>query len=198
MGYVAENLMAGESVVYSARLHRFMFVLPAVVFVVGVFVVATARGEQSLFVVSAIGGLVIAGAIVAFLIRLVDYHTSEFAVTTKRVIIKVGLIRRRTLELLLSKVETVGVDQTILGRLFGFGTIVVTGTGGTKEPFSHINEPMEFRRHVQEQTAQGPASAHVPSSTPVAGAGIFCTSCGTKNAAGSHFCAACGIKLASA
>ena len=88
------------------------------------------------------------------IIRLVEYRTSEFAVTTKRIIIKVGLIRRRTLELLLTKVETVGVDQSIPGRVLGFGTILVTGTGGTKEPFSNIADPMEFRRHVQEQTAR--------------------------------------------
>ena len=75
--------------------------------------------------------------------------SSEFAVTDKRVIIKVGWIRRRTLETMLAKVEGVGVDQTLSGRLLGFGTIVVTGTGGTKEEFDRIADPLEFRRQVQ-------------------------------------------------
>lgn len=186
MGYVDENLIAGESVVYSARLHRFIFVLPAALFIIGVFVAA-----------SALGGFLIVGAILVFLIRLVEYHTSEFAVTTKRVIIKVGLIRRRTLELLLGKAETIGVDQTVVGRLLGFGTIVVTGTGGTKEPFSNIAEPMEFRRHVQEQTAQGLASGsgYVPSSTADASDGPYCSNCGARNAVGSNFCATCGQRF---
>ncbi len=80
---------------------------------------------------------------------LVQYLTSEFAVTNKRVLVKVGFISRHTLELLLSKVETVGVDQSILGRILGYGTIVVIGTGGTREPFRAITDPLEFRHQVQ-------------------------------------------------
>ncbi len=72
--------------------------------------------------------------------------------TTRRVLIKVGVLRRRSLELLLSKVESIGVDQGIVGRLLGYGTIIVTGTGGTKEPFRMIAAPLEFRRMVQQQT----------------------------------------------
>jgi uncharacterized membrane protein YdbT with pleckstrin-like domain len=199
MGYVDENLMTGESVVYSARLHRFMFVLPALLFVIGVLIAVSGRGEQEEFAcVTALGAFLILGAILVFVIRLVEYHTSEFAVTTKRLIIKAGLVHRRTLELLLSKVETVGVDQSIPGRLLGFGTIVVTGTGGTKEPFSNIAEPMEFRRHVQEQTAGGVTSASdspAPSSPPAVAGGAFCSNCGAKNVVGANFCASCGNRF---
>jgi uncharacterized membrane protein YdbT with pleckstrin-like domain len=84
---------------------------------------------------------------------LVQYFTSEFAVTNKRVLVKVGFISRHTLESLLSKVETVGVDQSILGRILGYGTIVVIGTGGTREPFRAITDPLEFRHQVQGQTS---------------------------------------------
>ena len=154
MGYVEDNLMTGESVVYFARLHRVMFALPVLLFLIGVVIAVSARGEQDLAFVSGLDVLLILGAMLVLIIRLVEYRTSEFAATTKRIIIKVGLIRRRTLELLLTKVETVGVDQSIPGRVLGFGTILVTGTGGTKEPFSNIADPMEFRRHVQEQTAR--------------------------------------------
>ena len=82
----------------------------------------------------------------------INFTSSEFGVTNRRVLIKVGFIRRRSLELLLSKVEGIGVDQGIPGRIFGYGTIIVTGTGGTKEPFRNITAPMEFRKTVQEQT----------------------------------------------
>ena len=84
---------------------------------------------------------------------LVQYLTSEFAVTNKRVLVKVGFISRHTLELLLSKVETIGVDQSILGRILGYGTIVVIGTGGTREPFKAIADPLGFRHQVQGQTS---------------------------------------------
>ncbi len=87
-----------------------------------------------------------------FIAPLVARATSEFAVTNRRVIIKVGLVSRRTVELNLEKVESIGVDQPILGRLFGYGQIVVVGTGGTREPFPAIADPMGFRRAVNEAT----------------------------------------------
>jgi uncharacterized membrane protein YdbT with pleckstrin-like domain len=85
------------------------------------------------------------------ILPLIDRKTSEFAITNKRVIMKVGLIRRKALEMNLSKVESVNVDQTILGRILGYGAITVIGTGGTRESFPRISKPMEFRRVFQEQ-----------------------------------------------
>ena len=85
--------------------------------------------------------------------RAIHYASSEFAVTNKRVVIKVGFINRKTLEMVLTKVETIRVDQSILGRVLNYGTIVVTGTGGTNEPFTAIANPLEFRRQVQARTS---------------------------------------------
>jgi uncharacterized membrane protein YdbT with pleckstrin-like domain len=84
---------------------------------------------------------------------LIARATSEFAVTNKRVLIKIGWLRRHSLETLLSKIETIRVEQGILGRALDYGTIVVSGTGGSKEPFRTIASPMEFRRKVQDQIA---------------------------------------------
>ena len=80
----------------------------------------------------------------------IQQATSEFAITTKRVIIKVGLIARRTLEMNLSKIETVNVDQSIMGRILDYGSITVIGTGGTREIFNDIANPMQFRKAFQE------------------------------------------------
>jgi uncharacterized membrane protein YdbT with pleckstrin-like domain len=85
------------------------------------------------------------------ILPLIDRWTSEFAITNKRVIMKVGLIRRKALEMNLSKIESVNVDQTIMGRIFGYGTVTIIGTGGTRESFHRISKPMEFRRVFQEQ-----------------------------------------------
>jgi len=85
-----------------------------------------------------------------FLGPFIRRATSEFAITNKRIVIKVGLISRRTLEMNLSKIESVNVDQSILGRLLGYGSIVVIGTGGTREIFDQIAEPLVFRRKFQE------------------------------------------------
>ena len=85
------------------------------------------------------------------ILPLIDRCTSEFAITNKRVIMKVGLIRRKALEMNLSKIESVNVDQSIMGRILGYGTITIIGTGGSRESFHRISKPMEFRRVFQEQ-----------------------------------------------
>ena len=82
---------------------------------------------------------------------LIKYKTSEFAVTTKRVIIKIGVFRRRTLELLLRQIEAISVDQTLLGRMLNYGTVTLTGTGGVHEVFHDIGSPLEFRRQIHAQ-----------------------------------------------
>ena len=80
----------------------------------------------------------------------IQQATSEFAITTKRVIIKEGVIARRTLEMNLSKIETVNVDQSIIGRILNYGSITIIGTGGTHEVFHNIAHPMQFRKAFQE------------------------------------------------
>jgi uncharacterized membrane protein YdbT with pleckstrin-like domain len=87
-----------------------------------------------------------------FILPLVQRATSEFAVTNRRVIIKIGLVSRRTVEVKLDKIESIGVEQSILGRILGYGTIVVRGTGGTYETFRAIARPLEFRRAVNDAT----------------------------------------------
>lgn len=85
-----------------------------------------------------------------FLLPIIDIWTSEFAITNKRVIIKTGLIARKTVEMNLQKIESVNVDQSILGRILGYGTIQLIGTGGTRETFKGIKKPITFRKVFQE------------------------------------------------
>ena len=81
---------------------------------------------------------------------LVAWSSDEFAVTNRRVIAKAGMIGRRTLELNLDKIESVRVDQSILGRILGYGTVEVIGTGGTREAFNFISKPLDCRKAFQE------------------------------------------------
>jgi uncharacterized membrane protein YdbT with pleckstrin-like domain len=85
------------------------------------------------------------------LVPMIEYRTSEFAVTNKRVIMKVGWLSRRVLELNLHKIESVNVDQSLIGRLLGYGTVTVIGTGGTRETFDRLASPLAFRKAFQEQ-----------------------------------------------
>ncbi|MGO9985725.1 MAG: PH domain-containing protein [Rhodomicrobium sp.] len=86
--------------------------------------------------------------IIGILTALNKIRTSEFAVTDHRVMVKVGVIRRHSLEIMLPQVEGIGVDQGILGRILSYGTITVSGTGATHEHFIRIRNPLEFRRRV--------------------------------------------------
>ena len=85
-----------------------------------------------------------------FISPIMDRYTDEFAITNKRVVIKTGLISRKTVELNLSKIESVNVDQTFMGRIFGFGNITIIGIGGTHEFFVNFSKPLEFRKKFQE------------------------------------------------
>lgn len=84
-----------------------------------------------------------------FIGPIIELASNEFALTNKRVIVKEGIISRRSLEIPLSKVESIAVNQSILGRILGYGTLVVRGTGGTNEPFYKVSNPMLFRERFQ-------------------------------------------------
>ena len=145
MSYVDNSLIPDEQVVFRARLNKIIFLPPVLLLAISIwlFSYGVPLGGESALAVAILWGLV----------KYVDYASSEFAVTNKRVIIKVGILRRRTVEMLNTKVEAVSVNQGILGRIFGYGNIVVTGTGGTNEPFNGISSPLEFRRAVQAHSS---------------------------------------------
>lgn len=130
MGYIESNLIADEKIMYEGKLHWAIF-LPGIILlpvIIGAFLLIGAAIQQA---------------------------TTEMAITNKRVLIKTGLISRRTLELNLAKIETIGIDQGIFGRMLNFGTVTVVGTGGTREPFKFVAAPLEFRRAVHTQSDLG-------------------------------------------
>jgi uncharacterized membrane protein YdbT with pleckstrin-like domain len=146
MGYIDKNLMSGEQVVYRTNLHKVVFLGPIILFVLAVIFMAS--GKLNLVV---LGPLSFLFSIFWAMSAFISLKTSEFGITNKRVLIKVGFIRRNSLETLLTKVEGIQVNQGILGRILNYGTILVKGTGGTSNPFHKIEAPLEFRKKVQEQ-----------------------------------------------
>ncbi len=160
MGYVERHLLAGEQVVYKTRLHWVLFLKPALVVLSGIALTVVLRRVQDppwLWMIGA--GVTLVGLGWA-LVHYVELMTSEFAVTSSRLILKVGLISRYTTELLLAKVETIGVQQGLMGRMLGYGDLIVTGTGGAREVFRRVRDPIGFRNHVQQATL-GPGSGPV-------------------------------------
>ena len=141
MSYIDQHLLPGERVSYRATLSKAIFLWPALVALFG------------LWNLTFLPVTFLLGPVVALYVGCV-YKYSEYAVTDKRVLVKLGVFRRRSIEILLSKIEGITVDQGIIGRMCGYGTVMVNGIGGTKEPFKMIADPFDFRRRVQEQIGQ--------------------------------------------
>src|SRR4029077_5657399 len=104
--------------------------------------------------------VLLVAAIITFSYGVAKRNATEMAGTNRRVLIKTGMTRRLTLDLMLSRVESIGVEETTFGRIFGYGSVVVRGTGGTPEQFLMIANPQEFRHAVQQQIGQEPTPAN--------------------------------------
>jgi hypothetical protein len=94
----------------------------------------------------------------------VTVRTSELVITDRRVLIKVGFIQRHTFEMFISKIESVAVFQSMLGRVFDYGTVTIRGTGGSSESFATIAAPLQFRDAIQlVQSSSEKRSSPLPS-----------------------------------
>jgi uncharacterized membrane protein YdbT with pleckstrin-like domain len=192
MGYVEEHLLDGEQLTYRAHLHRIIYVLPAVAALAGA-VLAVVLYRQDLVLAA---GIVFVALLIPLLWTWIVEKSSEFAVTDRRVIIKVGFIQRRTLETMLSKVEGIGVHQGFFGRMVDLGTVTVTGTGGTHEQFANVAKPLEFRRQVQTQISRGEDARNLMRGGDVASGGPRdereCPFCAERILARAKVCKHCG------
>jgi len=145
VSYIDETLLPDERVVYRTALHWIIFTRAVLVLVVGIAVLI------ALPTVPLAGAAVLLLGALMLVPPFIAYQTTELGVTNKRMIVKVGLIRRRTLELLLRQVEALAVDQSLSGRMLGYGSITLTGTGGVREIIHRVSEPLELRRRIQGQ-----------------------------------------------
>lgn len=151
MGYVERVLQPDETVIAVTRIHwwyvwRHTVLLVALAIALAAFAFDQSGDTQT--------GL-FAGAAVAVVLALlltigpaIRRATTELAVTNRRVIHKRGFIQRHTIEISRNQVESVDVDQSILGRILNFGTVTVHGTGTTPEPFRFIADPLRFRSAI--------------------------------------------------
>jgi uncharacterized membrane protein YdbT with pleckstrin-like domain len=146
MRYIDHILQPGETVGYTTTLHWVVY-LPAIGLWLLAFIMlalGSTAGPVALLValVSALAGLAL--AVAAWFRR----WTTEIDVTDRRIVYKRGFIRRHTVEMNMDKVESVDVDQSILGRMLNYGDITIRGTGVGIEPLHNIDAPLEFRNQV--------------------------------------------------
>jgi hypothetical protein len=160
LSYIDKTLVPGEKVVYTTRLHWIVMLGhifgACVLWAIGGYLLyyAYAHPEMELTNrhIAEYGGgaLLVCGFIVIFA-GSIRRNATEMAVTTRRVVIKTGLASRKTIEMLLNKVETIEVNEPGMGRVLGYGSITMIGTGGTSEAFHKMARPLEFRSAAQQQ-----------------------------------------------
>lgn len=129
MSYIEESLSDGEKIEDMFQLHWF------------------ARVPLYLWLVLAIPTIGI--TLIPALYEYLKLRSLEQGVTNKRVILKMGIISRRTEEMKLASIETVEIDQSVFGRLFGYGTVKVTGRGISDVAFKRIDDPMRVKRDIE-------------------------------------------------
>ena len=160
LSYIEKHLVSGETLQYRTNLHWIVMLGHAglaVFFAAAgvallVFSFSTWHGAEShsaVLIWIAVAAFVVAAVLLG--VGVVKRNATEMALTNKRVIVKTGLTTRRTIELLLSRIESIVVEEPAMGRLLGYGTVIIRGTGGTPEVFDLIAHPLEFRAQVQSQ-----------------------------------------------
>ena len=153
MPYIHKTLSEGEVVEQFLKYHWFFMIYPIFLLVIGLsiailhFLYFSNLIESNL--VLYLSYLFFIFSFIKFITRFIERWTTEQALTNKRVFRKVGLIRRDTDELVYEKIETVAVKQSILGRIFNFGEVEFTGTGGMYIRFIFVKDPTKVKRNFK-------------------------------------------------
>lgn len=141
MGYIEKNLMKDERVIYEAKLHPISYTLP-ILFMLVAFGIGVAFPPMLIMTVIVVG---------ICSVWCVEIHGGrQFVLTSKRVIVKKGIIERKVRELMLRKCEGIQVEQSILGRILNYGTLLVT-TGEATNRYKKIKDPITFSTRINEQ-----------------------------------------------
>ena len=150
--YIDENLQPGEKVLYSTNAHWIFFgpaillwILAAVLFALSGMVPA---GNALIVVCWALASIVALFALYKTITAWFHRWTTETDVTNLRVVHKTGFINRQTFEMSLDKIESVDVDQSIPGRIFGYGNVTITGVGKSEEKLDTVASPLLFRNAI--------------------------------------------------
>jgi uncharacterized membrane protein YdbT with pleckstrin-like domain len=146
------NLLSDEKVVFRARIHWWAaYGLTVVVGAAGLLVMLLAALVGA---TSAVIGLFVFAAIIAVVVGLYGFlrmRATEFVLTNRRITAKRGLLNRHSIETLLDRVEGMSVHQDVFGSWLGFGTLIIHGVGGTKEPMPYVAQPHAVRAALQQQ-----------------------------------------------
>jgi membrane protein YdbS with pleckstrin-like domain len=151
MAYYTKVLQPDERVLVVGRLHWSIYIHAALILAlavaiaIGAFWVPDQNGQRVVCIAAAAVALV---GLLALLSAAIRRHATEIVVTDRRVIFKRGILARYTVEMNVSKIETVDVDQGFGARLMGYGTVLIRGTGSGIEPLRRIGNPLAIRNAI--------------------------------------------------
>ena len=149
--YIDEILQPGEKVLYSTNAH-WIFFLPAIVawiVALALFIVSRQSTTDTVVLLCLAAAAIVALAALYWTIKAWFHRwTTETDVTNMRIVHKTGFIKRRTFEMSLDKVESVDVNQSILGRIMNYGNVTIMGVGEGKETIATIASPLAFRNAI--------------------------------------------------
>jgi uncharacterized membrane protein YdbT with pleckstrin-like domain len=136
--------MDNQKIVYQARLHWVLFVWPIIFFIFSAWLGLRFPSFHDVSVVFMGVGLI--WSVLMFL----TYQFSSLTIKPKQVILRTGILVRQTIDVPLSKIESIDIKQSIIGSLFKYGSLVITGTGGTRQSITYIARPLTCRRHIEQ------------------------------------------------
>jgi uncharacterized membrane protein YdbT with pleckstrin-like domain len=151
MAYYTKVLQSNERVLVVGRVHWSVYTHAALIMAlaialaIGAFWVPDPNGRRVAWIAAAAIGVV---GLLALLAAAIRRHATEIVVTDRRVIFKRGILSRYTVEMNVSKIETVDVDQGLGARLLGYGTVLIRGTGSGIEPLRRIGNPLAIRNAI--------------------------------------------------
>ncbi|MDB5986384.1 MAG: rane-flanked domain protein [Nevskia sp.] len=152
MSYVEKNLLPGETIVHKGRVHWIVYGKSIGLIIVGLLLMypwSQDAGFSKLWIFGAVALLL---AVVVAIPAAIRALTTELVVTSRRVVAKRGIVRRDTFEMLHRRVESISVHQSIAGRLLGYGTLELHGTGGGLETIPTVADPLGFRNAAMAQS----------------------------------------------
>ena len=159
--YTRATIAPNETPHYKTSVHWIIFARYALFGLLAFFFLAIPFGiGVQAFTGSHLGWFALPLPMLILISPALIYASSELVITSGRVLIKTGYVHRQTREMFVSKIESVSVDQGVVGRMLDYGTVVIRGTGGSEELFDTIAHPLAFRNFVQQlQTATSGAPA---------------------------------------
>lgn len=138
MSYIKDNLLPDEHIVYIGKIHWLIYGTAIFLALVALTMILLPIVSITIFVMS------LCAAVRAY----IHTHTTEFGITNQRIIMKTGWVSRQTVEQQLQRIESVNFTQSVWGRMFGYGTVLLHGTGSGVTPIANIDDPLTFHKYA--------------------------------------------------